>query len=766
MVDGKIGVEELKKTIDWAKINDFQLIPLRLKDKLPAVNSWKELQERKLTLGEIANYFDNGQCNVGVICGKISHNLCVLDFDDPALYDLFISQQKNLNTRIAKTSKGYHIYIKTITPIKKGRFLFFNSSLNFVGRVDIQGEGSYVVAAPSIHPTGVRYSWLNNNNVVELPIGDLELFNILKNFAEKNNLQIKGDRDLIDFEAPQAEGGRNEAAIRYVTYLRKIGLDANASMNELIKWNQRNKPPLLPPELISIVQSAFRPAKPYSYTEVKRKIMTDENSAKIKLEEIIHFIAKLRRDNESIPFKWLAFEFASYLLLKYNFITPKDSKEILVYDNGIYRPIADTLIDWEVRENLKIDGNLNLVKEIAGHIKGLTYIERKDLEINKQFICTQNGIYDLNKVEFKEHSPEYLFLTQVPITYNPNESCPNIQKFLSEVLSVDDKQKIIELIGYCLLRGYPIHKAFMFVGDGANGKSTLINLIKTFLGEENCASVSLQELESNRFAAGALYGRLANLYPDLSPTALSATGKFKILTGEDSIGTEKKFKDFFSFKNYAKLIFSCNQIPIAHDDTSAFWRRWEIISFPNQFIGNKADKNLLEKLTTAEELSGLFNIALKAVMGLLIKGEFSNTKGVDEIKEQYIRMSDCVGAFIMDCIEADPNGYMIKQELYSMFCEYCRILGYSPISDGTFAKRLQHHLKLQSFRPQSKDIAGRPHCWAGLKPKPIESISVQVVQVVHDISPFKFGKDELIYIKRGNKVVHLDHLDEQEELKT
>ena len=142
-----------------------------------------------------------------------------------------------------------------------------------------------------------------------------------------------------------------------------------------------------------------------------------------------------------------------------------------------------------------------------------------------------------------------------------------------------------EIIGYCLYKGYPIQKAIMLVGSGSNGKSVFIQLLQHFLGVYHCASNSLQKLAVNRFSLSSLHGKLANLFADLSSSSLSDTSIFKMLTGGDLIQAEKKFKDEFSFTNYAKLIFSANAIPKSPDDSDAFFRRWIIIVFPFKFTG-------------------------------------------------------------------------------------------------------------------------------------------------------------------------------------
>ena len=81
----------------------------------------------------------------------------------------------------------------------------------------------------------------------------------------------------------------------------------------------------------------------------------------------------------------------------------------------------------------------------------------------------------------------------------------------------------------------------------------------------------------NRFALSALEGKLVNIFADLPSQSLNMTTSFKMLTGGDAIGAERKFKDQYSFTNFARLIFSTNKPPKVYDDDRyAFWRRWLI----------------------------------------------------------------------------------------------------------------------------------------------------------------------------------------------
>jgi len=121
--------------------------------------------------------------------------------------------------------------------------------------------------------------------------------------------------------------------------------------------------------------------------------------------------------------------------------------------------------------------------------------------------------------------------------------------------------------------------------------------------------------------------------------------------------------------------------------------------FPNVFIGDDADPHILDKLTVEEELSGLLNLALAGLKSLLKNGAFSYSKTTEEIKEDYIRKSSPIAAFVMDCLEVDSDAFIVKKELYNVFTEYCRRLSLPTVTQDTFFKNLPQHAVVMDHRP-------------------------------------------------------------------
>ena len=362
-----------------------------------------------------------------------------------------------------------------------------------------------------------------------------------------------------------------------------------------------------------------------------------------------------------------------------------------------------------------------VVSEVLGHIRRSTLISREQFNAPENLICLDNGILDINTMQINNHTDNIIFLNKIPVNYDSTIEFKAGKQFLNEVLNDDENIKIIqEFIGYLLYKKHPFHKALMMVGGGANGKSTLINLIKTFLGFKNCTSIPLQRLDTDKFATSQMYGKLANLFADLPPRGLKETSIFKMLTGEDFIPAQRKFKDEFQFVNYAKQIFSANQVPKSMDDSDAFFRRWLPITFGKQFLEGKADVDMLKKITTPEELSGLLNWAIAGLKRLLKNKKFSSSKSIENVREEYIRMSDSVGAFIMDKIDASPDEYVIKKDLYIEYTVYCRDRNYPIVSEIIFHKEILKQMRVEDFRATDERTGLRIYTWKGIKLRPKE----------------------------------------------
>lgn len=361
---------------------------------------------------------------------------------------------------------------------------------------------------------------------------------------------------------------------------------------------------------------------------------------------------------------------------EFKIATMADTKEIYAYNgNGIYQSNGENIIHEQVAWMYGRYYKITTFNEIKSRIQGTTYTER--IEFNKEinYIPVENGVLNLKTNTLEPHSEKWKFTFKIPVKYDINATCPEIEKFIEEIFHQEDIQIAYEIIAYCLWREVPIQKAVMLLGEGSNGKSVFLQLISAFLGVNNVANIPLQDLAENRFALTGLFGKLANTYPDLEETALKTTGKIKAVISGDMLPYEKKHKDIGSFEPYAKHLFSTNKLPKTRDNSFAYFRRWCIVECERKFtkeLGN-VDQNKIKKITTPEELSGLLNKCVMVLKNLLDNQDF--TKGrTKSIELKWIRESDSIKAFITECVvKDDSNEAITKDELYQIYQKYCEL---------------------------------------------------------------------------------------------
>ncbi len=404
------------------------------------------------------------------------------------------------------------------------------------------------------------------------------------------------------------------------------------------------------------------------------------------------------------------------------FKTFRDNEAVYFYQDGVYSRNGEMKIKEIVHDLMNGEESSQFCGEVIGKVQRATYTDRSEFtEPLRHKIVLQNGILDLDTFELSGHTPDWLALTKFPVGFDKGAKCPKIMKFIGEIARSDDTQVLQEWVGYNLwIFGYPSQKAMLLVGDGGNGKSTFIGLIEALIGRENRSAVSLHELEENRFARHDLYGKAANLYPDLPDKDLKSTGIFKMLTGGDPIRAEDKNVKAFTYHNVAKLTFSCNKVPKVPEDSNAYFRRWLIIEFPYVFEGSdKEDKDLKEKIISDPgEMSGFLNWALDGLQRLRSSGwHFSNGKTVEIVKEDYIVRSDPYKAFVMHCVKEDANGQVKKDDLFQAYQDHCQKHKVVSRSRDAFFKNFKDQFRLgtlSDYRPNKEEDPERPRMFKGI----------------------------------------------------
>lgn len=346
--------------------------------------------------------------------------------------------------------------------------------------------------------------------------------------------------------------------------------------------------------------------------------------------------------------------------------------ELFVYRDGTFKANGEVWARKQCRMYLGDSSRTSRVNEVIEHITDMSLIDPGTLNRHPELINLTNGMYNWVEDVVVAHDPKYLSTVQLPVVFDPKANCPEIDRFIRTTVPADCVRLIEELLGYCLMPDVRFEKAFMIVGPGANGKSKFLKMLTALVGHDNISNVPLQELDGNRFKRADLLGKLVNTFADLDGKALDGSAYFKAAVSGDYIDAERKHADPFYFKPTAKFIFSCNYIPASPDRSYAFYRRWCIIPFPNQFEGETADKAIEEKITRPRELSGLLNLALAGLRRLFRNNEFTESETTARAMSMYRLTDNSADAFIGECLAAVNNARTIRTDVYKEYERFCQ----------------------------------------------------------------------------------------------
>ncbi len=404
------------------------------------------------------------------------------------------------------------------------------------------------------------------------------------------------------------------------------------------------------------------------------------------------------------------------------------SNEFLYYDpaTGTWVTGAEELIEKILRDSYRDIATRYIKEEVIAHLRGTHYVFSEFQGIEGLLINCQNGVLESSTMRLLPHSPDYHFRYVLPVRFDKRAKCPAILNFLEEA-TVDDLNKALKLLefyAYCLMPGYPIQKACTLLGNGNNGKSVTLGILSAFLGPKNIIGISLQTLAYSRFAGAELRNRLANISGDVAGGTLKDTSFFKLITGGDPVSAEiKMIQKRPLFYNSTKLIFAFNQLPRSTDQTRGFFRRFEIVKFIQDFTGRE-DRQLLKKLTTPGELSGLLNLLAGIfVPALYAKEEFHDPMTIEELQLEYNLSADPALAFIQERIEADNDGHILVEELYSHFLTWCKGRGLNVPTPEAFGYSLRNFSGMMVQKKREQERGVQRNYYVGIKyiePVPLE----------------------------------------------
>jgi P4 family phage/plasmid primase-like protien len=285
-----------------------------------------------------------------------------------------------------------------------------------------------------------------------------------------------------------------------------------------------------------------------------------------------------------------------------------------------------------------------------------------------------NGILEIHsdgRCKLEKHNKKFGFPYVATYPYNKTEQCPIFQRILEETIEEPEAIMVFqEFLGYSLIQGdYRFEKSLILLGNGRNGKSVILSVIKKLLCEENITHFEINQLTDEKNIL-MMENKMLNIGSDSSRKGLDGDHLKKLISGETVKGRALYQNPRF-INNLPKLMFAMNSLPLAKGDTSfGFIRRFLIVKFEKTIPEDQVNLNLANELEG--ELSGILNFAIEGALRLVAQKRFTYSDKINAAIQAYQSDINPVQCFVDDCgIKHNENGRITHEQLFLIYKTWC-----------------------------------------------------------------------------------------------
>lgn len=443
----------------------------------------------------------------------------------------------------------------------------------------------------------------------------------------------------------------------------------------------------------------------------KKVLNINEMKKGFKDKDIPYRIKKINAKDGSISYVLDRPELARILAeeLKYKQYMKNDFR----YNGKFYEKIEDEEhLQLEVKK--KLDGVIPQyssrdINEVISLMKMECTVSSV---IDNRYICVRNGIIDLEEMKFLKHDAKYFTTFMIDCDYNPmldmsRWNTSYLKFFFETTFQNDDNliQQAQEIIAMSLKPNpKKFKKMVCLLGEGSNGKSVYMNLIKALQGD-NISTVPLKAIDTDKFALSEMVGVNVNIDADATGSRLEETSNLKKITTGDTVRIECKGKQGKSGILDVLMLVGLNKMPSSSDKSYGFARRFNILPFNSEFTDeiDKIDESKhiygvmpeLEYEIITNELDLLLTISI-GLLKQLQKRSYRLTKSskVDKATEDYQLMNDTVLAFVTENKGGSYTYEGIKAKiLYEYYCDWCSDNECTPVTSTNFGKSFSKYYK-------------------------------------------------------------------------
>ena len=369
--------------------------------------------------------------------------------------------------------------------------------------------------------------------------------------------------------------------------------------------------------------------------------------------------------------------------------------------SAIFRGLSKVLKPLGRKMRYDISVKERVFKELHGRCEQLDW----DV-IPKKTIPFRNGLYNIETKKMTPLTREMYLHSYRNVEYYPGSKDTFTVDWLKTLFGTEQCLSAFKTVLRTVLLGGRLTKLVELVGPGATGKSTAVDLVRTLAGNENCATLNLNEI-GGRFGASALRHKKVCIIPDAASflTAKSAENLRPAVTGDEQSG-EEKYKNSSSFRFLGVVIIVCNQAITIQGENSGDVRRRFMINFTGKRVPfEKQDKDFILKLTARDAISCLITELLEmtdADTTAALNRELT-TEQLQETSNPIALWEDSPDVTLRVCATEhllfgtgkkgiDGEYLNWDTQAYPSYKKFCSDNGYTPLGKQTFQKRLELYL--------------------------------------------------------------------------
>jgi putative DNA primase/helicase len=380
------------------------------------------------------------------------------------------------------------------------------------------------------------------------------------------------------------------------------------------------------------------------------------------------------------------------------------------------RPIAVKVTRAQVGNVVQALRGLVLVR---GQIEQPTWLGR--VPVDHRLVAVTNGLVDLDRLVAKRasalrpHSPDWFSPVCLPYAFDARATCSRWLAFLAETFEGDEDRIALlqEWFGYCLIVDTSFQRFLILVGEGANGKTVLVNILIALLGEQNVSHVPL-ELFKERFQLTPTLGKLANIVSEIGRLDPVAEATVKAFVAGDAMYFDRKNQDGVNTRPTARVILAANTLPEFADRSRGLWRRLILVPCNVSIPVERQDRQLGETLKA--ELPGIFNWSLQGLRRLLAQRRFTDPTVCRQFLEANQAERNPERAFLLEEVRQRPEASVVCGELYARCQTWCEDNGYVCGNPRQFGKEVQRAFPgVKRQRDPGGRGAARPYRYLGLE---------------------------------------------------